>query len=225
MLDIFIANLAGQKKPAIDRSDLSKIFDNHEIARFDKIRNAAMKETYLACRCVLKKVISTYTHQEISDVKIGYNSFGKPFVQNGRVHFNLSHSGNHLVIGVSDEELGVDVETIRPINLDVAKSFCTENELLYIRGVNDGYDRFFTLWTLKEAYVKKIGKGLYFDVKNTDFFIEDSGVITFKTNDCLSEPAWFFTKKIGNIIFSVCCKAKNETPNIINFDEGHYVQL
>lgn len=220
MLDIFIANLASQTRPDVFGHDFSKTLDNHEIARFDKIKNTAMKERYFVCRCVLKQIISAYTHQRTSDVKIGYNSFGKPFVQDSRIHFNLSHSGDHLVIGVSDEELGVDVETIRPINLDVAKSFCTENELSYIHHAEDRYDRFFRVWTLKEAYVKKIGKGLYFDVKNIDLSIEDSGMITFKINNCSSESAWFFTKKIENNILSVCCKTKNKTPNVINLKVG-----
>ena len=35
---------------------------------------------------------------------------GKPFLASGKPEFSLSHSGEHVLLGVSDQPIGVDME-------------------------------------------------------------------------------------------------------------------
>lgn len=89
--------------------------------------------------------------------------FGKPeLARPGGVHFNVSHSGDWVICGVDDEPIGVDVEAYKEIGLDIAERFFTPLEYEDILS-KDGPQRqrhFYTLWTLKESYIKAEGKGL-----------------------------------------------------------------
>ena len=87
---------------------------------------------------------------------------------------------------VSDREIGIDIEKKREIRLDAAKRFACESELEYI---GSSTERFFEIWTLKEAYFKCIGTGLGADIKNVSFKKTNSGY------EC-SENGFLLTKLV-----------------------------
>jgi hypothetical protein len=75
---------------------------------------------------------------------------GKPYFPDRRdIFFSLSHTKTHVLAAVSDDEIGVDVETRRDIKPALASRVCTEAELAQ-------FD-FLDLWVLKESYVKLLG--------------------------------------------------------------------
>ncbi len=89
---------------------------------------------------------------------------GKPHPEgfNG-IHFNVSHSGNWVVVATSGKEVGVDIERMRKVPEGVAYRFFSEPEKQMLDKAGDEFSKahiFFTLWTLKESFLKAIGKGL-----------------------------------------------------------------
>ena len=115
------------------------------------------------------------------------NENGKPTVQgHPAFYFNLSHAGDYVVLAHGDVPLGVDIEQIREKdNLRVARRCFTEREYAYVSGQKEvvsqetagapgevaeksGFEpddslcaeRFFYLWTMKEAYLKLTGDGI-----------------------------------------------------------------
>ncbi len=96
---------------------------------------------------------------------------GKPFPDGfENIHFNISHSGKWVAIAFSDTAVGVDVEKIRRVPEGVANRFFSQPEKDWINSCPDETskaDVFFTLWTLKESFLKAIGKGL---TKNLNSF-------------------------------------------------------
>ncbi len=58
--------------------------------------------------------------------------------------------------------VGVDIEKIRPIDFAIAERFFTASEyrLLMDTAEQERLQLFYTLWTLKESYIKFVGKGL-----------------------------------------------------------------
>ena len=49
--------------------------------------------------------------------EIAENSMGKPyFPEHPEVHFNISHTSGAVLVGVSDQPIGVDIEKIRPVS-------------------------------------------------------------------------------------------------------------
>jgi len=92
-----------------------------------------------------------------SQLMIGEN--GKPYLKNGSVYFNLSHSGDYAVLAVADSEIGVDIEKVTPYDDAVAARCFTQAEQEWIK--KQGNDEaFFTLWTAKESLMKGFGLGL-----------------------------------------------------------------
>lgn len=89
---------------------------------------------------------------------------GKPSPEgiNG-IYYNISHSGKWVVVIADDNNVGIDVEKIRKFPAGVAERFFSETEKSLINNTSTETEKqelFFTIWTLKESFLKAIGKGL-----------------------------------------------------------------
>ncbi|MBI4704989.1 MAG: 4'-phosphopantetheinyl transferase superfamily protein [Deltaproteobacteria bacterium] len=80
------------------------------------------------------------------------------------LRFNLSHTRGLAACAVAvGRDVGVDVEQVRPrAYWAIAESFFAPAEVAALRAApaSELADRFFALWTLKEAYAKARGMGL-----------------------------------------------------------------
>ena len=117
---------------------------------------------------------------------------GKPYIKDCSVYFNISHCENILLCAFSDEEIGADIEKTKPISLSVLKSFFSEEEQKFVLGKalsdcsSEAYstpeilERFYRIYTLKEAICKKSGIGIK-GLRDADAlpFLDNS----FKEND------------------------------------------
>ena len=115
----------------------------------------------------------------LKDLVIQKNEYGKPFLVNyNDIHFNLSHSGDWVLCGVGNENLGIDVEQIDDIELSVAEEFFTkeESDYLFTLNENDRLIAFYKIWTLKESYIKNVGEGLSIPLNSFMFKNEDNNI-------------------------------------------------
>ena len=104
-------------------------------------------------------------------VEFEFNSFGKPYVKGvPMVQFNVSHSGEWVVCAIGDNEVGVDVEQIKPIETKIAQQFFTQREYNTITFTQEDerLKAFYLFWTMKESYIKYIGKGLSIQLDSFD---------------------------------------------------------
>jgi len=109
--------------------------------------------------------------------------FGKPSLANyPGIHFNISHAGRWVVCAVSSEEVGVDVEQIRSIDLAIARRFFAPSEYTTLMSLEAGdrLDFFFRLWTIKESYLKALGTGLHKELSSFCVEICPSGDVSLK---------------------------------------------
>lgn len=118
---------------------------------------------------------------KLKDYNFTKNDYGKYYIENNPVYFNISHSGKYAVVSLSDKNIGCDIELIKKPNLNIARRFFTENETDHILSYNDETLRnklFFRYWTLKESYVKCIGNGLSIPLDSFSVILEeDSGTL------------------------------------------------
>ena len=128
--------------------------------------------------------------------------YGKPFLKgNPEVHFNISHSNGIAACIVSGRECGIDCERVRGIRPNVMKRAFTEAEReLVMSSPQDERDlMFFRLWTLKEAYIKMIGKGLSFPLNEAEFSF-DGKTIVCGIRGCIFRQ--YIIK--GSFVVSIC---------------------
>lgn len=87
---------------------------------------------------------------------------GKPYIKGFPIHFNISHAGDFVVCAFSDQEVGIDIEQIKAVDLQIAKRFFCRREYedLLAQKITDQLHYFYSLWTLKESYIKYLGAGL-----------------------------------------------------------------
>lgn len=97
------------------------------------------------------------------EIDLGYNNFGKPFMRNiSDFSYNISHSGDWVVIAYGNNEVGIDIEKVQFVKRSVVDSVFTEEEKHYVYS-DSGIEqdkRFTQIWTLKESYIKYLGTGV-----------------------------------------------------------------
>jgi 4'-phosphopantetheinyl transferase len=116
--------------------------------------------------------LSTYADVDPADWKFRAARHGKPNISApkkfGSLRFNLTHTRGLVICLVSrSREVGVDAEEIsRKVDVDqVARHFFSKREqaALAVLPAPRRKRRFFEFWTLKEAYLKARGRGLWSD--------------------------------------------------------------
>ena len=94
-------------------------------------------------------------------VEIAAEPGGRLYIPGAALDFNLSHTGSWIALGICQGgRLGVDLETIDPAvpAREIASEFFLPAERDWIAA--GPVDRFFHLWTAKEALMKATGRGL-----------------------------------------------------------------
>ena len=97
----------------------------------------------------------------------------------GALDYNVSHSGDWVVLAGGEGGVGVDVMRTRDSRVDRLEEFFrlmdkqfTAGEWGAIRGREGRQEQlamFFRHWTLKESYVKAVGSGLNLDLRSLNF--------------------------------------------------------
>ena len=96
-----------------------------------------------------------------------YNEHGKPsIVGHPEIFFNLSHCKEAAVCVISDQPIGVDVESFREYKEGLVRYTMNEEEIRQIESSENPAAAFIRLWTMKEATLKLIGTGISNDIKN-----------------------------------------------------------
>jgi|GEM_PF-1050601 len=113
-------------------------------------------------RCVLAYALLMHGLQQEYGIKdpprFYYGPNGKPYlVDYPGLFFNLTHSKSGVACAIAEVELGIDIETIAPVDLAVAELVCTSRELANLIDAPSPTDHFCRLWTLKEAHIKRYG--------------------------------------------------------------------
>jgi 4'-phosphopantetheinyl transferase len=100
---------------------------------------------------------------DLNDIQLSsYNRPGLP----GGPDFNISHSGSLVVCAfVSNGRVGIDVEEMKPVDIEDFRFLFTETEWSDICRAPSCLHRFYYYWTRKEAVVKAEGSGLNAELK------------------------------------------------------------
>ena len=119
--------------------------------RLENCKDDDIKRT-LAGRILLFKMIKRLYGRDSFEIK--YNPNGKPLCD--FCFFSISHSGDFAAVAVSDDPIGVDIQIPGGFKKREKYMLFSPEECGFVNAA-DSENRFFTLWTMKEAYIKAEG--------------------------------------------------------------------
>lgn len=148
---------------------LAQLLSNDERARAERFRRAEDSEHFVVRRARMRAILGRYLKQEATGLRFCYGAQGKPAfppdAEGNRIRFNLTRSQGLGLLAVQvDEDLGIDLERVRPFPdaLAVARRLFAPAEYEALRSLpsEEHSIAFFRYWTRKEAVVKSLGRGL-----------------------------------------------------------------
>ena len=109
---------------------------------------------------------------------IGYDELGKPnLVQHPLLHLSISHRHNWLAFAISEQPIGIDVETFNA-NMREAQHYFMHSEERVGKWSDDDLLR---IWCAKEALFKKLGgESVRPEVDFTVQYVEGKWSITYQ---------------------------------------------
>lgn len=181
--------------------------------RREKINKLALKESKylsLGVELLIRKACEDFGIDYLNE-EIVIGEYGKPFLKYSKLFFNTSHSGKYAFCVISDVEVGCDIEEVKEYKERVAKRFFTEKENNYLELSNDKDDLFYRFWTLKESYIKCLGKGFGLGLNSFEMDNKENDVV-IKGNDSYS----FIEQKFDGYRISICLKTKEKEKYLHN---------
>ena len=159
----------------VEDLDLKRAYNLVPKERQDKIDYYRFeKDKKLSCGAylLLKKLLD---EEKIYNPEFKEGKYGKLYISNYKdIYFNFSHSGKMVSCGISDKELGVDIEYNDPkIDLKIANQFFFNEEYESIINSKSPSEEFFNYWVLKESYMKYTGLGMNLELNAFCIIIDD----------------------------------------------------
>lgn len=143
------------------------LLNTDELARANRFHFAKHTRRFSLARAAMRLLLMHYT--ELSPLSFEANKYGKPFIPNTDIKFNLSHSRDTALLAITQSfELGVDIEFFSNRDLlGIAKHAFSnqENRALSQLDSQQLDSAFFHIWAQKEAFIKACGMGLSYDTK------------------------------------------------------------
>jgi 4'-phosphopantetheinyl transferase len=165
---IGIRDIALNTVSAEQLQQLTQLLCKDELEQMNRLRMLPDKKRFIIARASLRSILSKYLNLPPLDICFDKNDYDKPILTSAaqrNIHFNISHSGNHVVLAVTEiAPVGIDIEHMeRTIEqLEIAKRFFHKSEYEYLQHcpAHKLNKDFFHIWTCKEAVIKALGYGL-----------------------------------------------------------------
>lgn len=195
---------------------LKEFLSHEERLKSDKFHFETDRNTYILCHSLIRKILSGKLMIDPSEITIIYDGNNKPWLKGNPLFFNLSHTKEAFAFAVSDTvSLGVDMEDINR-NIDfkavVRTFFSIEEEKYILEEKKKSRDRFFLLWTRKEALLKALGTGLIDNLQNVEVFRKENYLKRETLKNILNQnylcDHFIYSMKTDNNYLSVALPAK-----------------
>jgi 4'-phosphopantetheinyl transferase len=146
------------------------ILSKDELLKASRFLHSKDRSSFVSRRVALRILLSRYTDIPPSGIEFIAGKNKKPELRSelNTIRFNVSHSGELILIAISDTEIGVDIERIETsFNYsDILRHSFSKQEISCIQQATDSRELFFRLWTRKEALAKASSRGLDDELRN-----------------------------------------------------------
>jgi 4'-phosphopantetheinyl transferase len=195
-IDVWRIDLDRQVPDGLDLAPLSA----DERDRAARFHFEIDRKRFQCCRSALRLILGHYLRIAPETISFQYQINGKPELRESQnahaLQFNVSHSGAiGLIAFTLEAPIGVDIEKARP-DVDfrnIARRFFSSREVAELTALPEALqlEGFVACWSRKESFIKAIGEGLSYPLKDFSVSVDPLGDVTLiSVRDELPER-WF----------------------------------
>ena len=171
VIDVFPFSIEDDSSITVGKA--SEFLSADEAERAASFRFSVHRDRYVRGRGKMRSVLSQYLDEDPKTLPLKIDALGKPFLEDFRIHFNLSHSEDLAVLAVSEiPSIGIDIEQFsREVDIEGLGRRCfteKENERIEKLAAEEKVRAFFWTWTAKEARMKATGEGFRLEPKRIE---------------------------------------------------------
>ena len=222
--------------PAEVQSTLETTLDREELERAARFATDQLRNRWVVGRGILRTLLGSYLDESPAALQFRYGEHEKPFLAGALaergIDFNVSHSRSLALLAFARErQIGVDVEWIRDDleQAEIASRFfsTTESGQLLDLPAAEQVERFFALWTCKEAFVKAQGGGITFGLSRFDVQLgaEAETVPIVSNEEEASFSPWYAIRFDPGPGFAGALAVEDRTADISLWDWASEIQL
>ncbi len=142
-----------------------KFLSSDELKRADRFAVDPPHQQFVVARATLRVLLGETLQADPLTLEFNIGQFGKPSLKHHDIEFNVSHSGDVVLVAIGQQQpLGVDVEAEKTHRdfLRLALRFFAPGEVERLKSVSESERAaaFYRCWTRKEAYLKARGTGI-----------------------------------------------------------------
>lgn len=167
------------------------------------------KKHHVAGQFLLRHALGEEAYVQAEFAK---NEHGKPYIVGTPIRYNISHSGQYVVLVTANIEVGVDVQEKKKARMeDMAKRFFAKEEWQAFSACDseeEKKDLFYHIWCRKEAYGKYLGTGLNTEVLQTNVLVD------------LEDVQFIEYEAVEGYQISICCGKEESVEEVISVFEG-----
>lgn len=176
-----------------------ELLSQNERARHDRLAVPARKLELAAAHALVRIGLEHVTGASAASWRVWRDSVGRPRVEGPHDgwHVSISHTPGLVACLVAPRIVGVDVEQVSPRvpYMRIAEQVFAPRELEQLRALGEAarIDRFFLLWSVKEAFAKARGEGLGAPLDRVEVTLDDEGLVALEVPaSCgASGDTWF----------------------------------
>lgn len=202
--------------------------------KYHRCNTAQLKQSYLAGRFHLMRLLGAYTGTTAQEAKLSYSRLNKPHLVSNlkNLEFNYTDTTeNQNTIGLfavtHNNGVGVDIEArSRQGNfLAIARKRFSDQELDYVTNSDGQIDsqRFLCIWTRKEAYGKATGEGINFKMRNMNLASSGAFELNFLADMDHSPPFRLQQFHVGERYIAALVHQSHQPLSIKAFKSANHI--
>lgn len=206
MLEVYALNISSAL-PAKYKELFLKQVSEEKRCKIARYRQEMDGQRTLVGEILMKVMLAKHLKLRAGEIVFEKNEYGKPYLEGNPLYFNLSHSGEWVVGAISDQPVGVDVEQIKKADLGIAKHFFAPLEYEALNQIANEEERnaaFYMLWSGKESYIKRIGKGLSMPLETFSLVYKQRKLQLVKAYEAQKAYFTVYPLQQGRYSFVVC---------------------
>ncbi|WP_381522040.1 4'-phosphopantetheinyl transferase family protein [Spirosoma soli] len=198
------------------------LLQSDEISRAYRYRRQEDYLRFIYSRSILRKLLGIYTSLEPDKIRFVVGSTNKPELQdNTDWFFNVSHSGDWVVLAIAKNCVGIDVERVDTGFCfdEVLLTSFTQEERYQVESSLDPRLLFYRFWTRKESLIKATGKGIDDDFGQ----VPSADGIHHIASQLIGATGEWVVRSFDiapDYVAAVSCLAELKTPKFYTLDSG-----